>query len=48
MRQLLEIDIKDYKERDTVFRRPSARTRVILGKARGLAYKIAKWKTIDI
>ena len=38
MRQLFEIDLKDYKETDTVFYRPSARAIIIKGDKIALVY----------
>ena len=38
MRRLFEIDIKDYKDTDTVFRRPSARAVIIKGDKIALVY----------
>ena len=38
MKQLFEIDLKDYKETDTVFRRPSARAIIIKDDKIALVY----------
>ncbi len=38
MRQLFAIDLKDYKETDTVFRRPSARAIIFKGDKLALVY----------
>ena len=38
MRQLFEIDLKDYKDTDTVFRRPSARAVIFKGDKIALVY----------
>ena len=39
MKQLFEIDLKDYKETDTVFRRPSARAIIIKDDKIALVYR---------
>ena len=38
MRRLFEIDLKDYKDTDVVFRRPSARAVIIKGDKLALVY----------
>ena len=38
MKRLFEIDLKDYKETDTVFRRPSARAIIFMGDKIALVY----------
>ena len=38
MKRLFEIDLKDYKEKDFIFRRPSARAIIIKGDKIALVY----------